>query len=105
MKRLLLIAVVFHLTLVPQQAPAADEVRARWQYDNGQFEHQTGKNWVETDDGGGRAEFREVERNADYIELYDKSRDIAVRLHHKKMYLKQPGEKQFNYFRDGMWVE
>jgi hypothetical protein len=82
-----------------------DVARVRWQYDIGRFEHRTGREWVETDDTGGRAEFREVERNADYVELYDRSRDIAVRLYRRQMYLKQPGERRFEYFRGGRWVE
>jgi hypothetical protein len=103
MKGMLPIVVVFGLFGTALQATAAVEARARWQYDNGQFEQLTGSNWLETDDTGGRAEFREVTRNMDYIELYDQSRDIAVRLYARQMYLKQPGEQQFQYFRNGQW--
>lgn len=88
-----------------QQTGAVDEVRAKWKYDIGRFEHKNEKNWLETDDQGGRAEFREVARNINYIEVYDKSRDIAVRLYKKKMTVKQPGEKEFKDFRDGKWAE
>ena len=71
---------------------------SQWQYDDGQFEQGQGKNWIETFDNGGNCYFQEVSRNRDYIEIYDKSRDIAVRLYKTKMYLKQPNSNTFDYF-------
>ncbi len=92
--------------LLGLQATAADETaRAKWRYDDGQFEQGQGKNWIETFDNGGNCYFQEVSRNRDYIEIYDKSRDIAVRLYKTKMYLKQPNSNTFDYFRDGKWID
>lgn len=58
MKGILPLVVLFALLVAGQQMAIADE--AKWKYDNGQFQHQKDKNWLETDDQGGRAEFREV---------------------------------------------
>jgi hypothetical protein len=99
------IAVMLVFLLVNAQIWGAPEARVCWLYEDGQFEHGKGKRWLETFDKGGEEHFREVERNSDYIELYDRSRDIAVRLYSKKMYLKQPGEETYQYFRSGSWGE
>lgn len=80
--------------------------RTRWNFAGGHFLLKDGKKqWVEMVDVKENAVFAETRRNANYVELYDKSRDIGVRLYAGKMYLKQPGKKNYDLFKGGDWAE
>jgi hypothetical protein len=62
-------------------AAQAQEVhRIVWQYDGGFFKDQGLGNWVEKN-WSGTYHFREVHRNREFVELYDGSRDVTVRLY------------------------
>src|SRR5438270_10049015 len=58
----------------------------------GDFTQQRGRDWLETN-GVASVPFRyrETNRTADYVELYDAERQLYVRLHNNSMYLKKPG--------------
>jgi hypothetical protein len=61
-------------------AAQAQEVhRLEWQYDGGFFKDQGLGNWVEKN-WSGTYHFRDVHRNREFVELYDASRDVSVRL-------------------------
>jgi hypothetical protein len=85
--------------------PALAGERLVWSYEGGFFADKDKKNWIE-ENPTGKYFFKEVDRNEDYIELYDKSRDCTVRLYKDAMYLKGLG--QFNDFvklYDGEWTK
>ncbi len=69
------------------------------------FRHVEGKAWRETGPrGDGLNNFEEVDRNAEYIELYDKSRNVYVRIfatHYKWKFGKDKWDGQL----DGKWVK
>lgn len=79
-----------------------------WQYSgavNGQFtpsRDQPGV-WVEMNTQA-TYYFREVARDRNYVELYDRSRDITVRLYSNVCFIRGPGAGgQFRYLYDGHW--
>lgn len=81
-----------------------DDCRAKWEYGTGRFELIGNGRWRETDNGGGTAQFVETRRRAEYIEIFDQSRDVGVRLYADKMFLKQPGPRNYEFFRPGRWI-
>jgi hypothetical protein len=70
-------------------------------YGNGAFKPDQGSTWVERN-WTGQYHFREVARTAQYVELYDQSRQVTVRLYAGESYYKTP---QTNWVRlyHGRW--
>ena len=79
--------------------------RYDWFYGRGYFHAVAGAGggWVETIDANEAFYFQQTDRNEAYVELYDGSRDVHVRLYGTAMYFKGPGEAQFRPFYDGHW--
>ena len=59
----------------------AQDKRTTFAYTKGSFERIAAGSWEEKRDDGSVSKFTEVTRTADYIELYDKGRDMKVRLY------------------------
>jgi hypothetical protein len=77
---LLMLVVVLLFGLAPSRVSAADD-RTTFAYKNGSFECVSPGSWEEKRDDGTVSKFTEVTRTAAYVELYDKSRDMKVRLY------------------------
>ncbi len=92
---------------VPANPPVADQ-RNHWTHTTGSFSgsfvHVRGMSWEERDNKTGQVTFRfeEKSRNADYIELFDGSRAISVRLYATKMMLHGPQFAWHDYYV-GQW--
>lgn len=86
---------------------AADHVGPRydWFYDIGYFHSLGGGTnaWSETIDGQEVYHFVQTNRTDTYVELYDASRRIYVRLFADRMTLKRPEDAYFSYFQAGHW--
>jgi len=88
------------LTLV-FAAPALAAERNYWRYHGGHFENTTGNRWEE------RAEdktfhFVEVDRTERFVQLFDKDRDVTVRLYSDRQE-DRTGNGQFHELRKGGW--
>ncbi len=76
--------------------------RTLWVYEGGSFENTSGTTWIETTKDV-KITFGEVTRNNDFIEMYDKNRELSVRLYDTRMYWRTPKDKQWNFLRRGRW--
>jgi hypothetical protein len=54
-----------------------------------------GTEWLEVGDDRAIARFREASRNADYLDLFDASRNMSLRLYLSKVFWKQPETEWF----------
>jgi len=89
------------------QAVAADHVgpRYEWFYDIG-YLHAIGGSptaWSETIDGVETFHFIQTNRTDLYVELYDASRQLYVRLFADRMTMKLAHEAYFTFFQAGNW--
>ena len=97
---------LFAANLAAEQQPAEPTQRLAWEHAERvcQFVDKGDDNWAEVDkDGKTTFEFRETRRNVDFIELFDKSRGLTLRLYKNAMYLKV-GEEFAKYY-EGRWVK
>lgn len=84
-----------------QPGPAA--ASKVWIYNGGFFAERGGGVWSERNNRN--FTFKEVARNDEFIELYDQSRDCAVRLYPDRMLLKGLGQfPTFTKYYDGQWL-
>ena len=106
--RLALISTLF-LTLfgwaAESQATVKVGPRYDWFYDNGNFHAVAGGAgmWIETIDAQEAYYFKQSDRNETFVELFDATRNLYVRLYGQSMSLRGPGETQFSFFRAGHW--
>lgn len=93
---------MFFSTLVSAQIKGP---RKDWFYGNNYFHyvHGTAGGWLETQDGRETFGFKETARNDKYIELYDSTRKIHVRLFDNEMKIFRPGDQLFKKLYDGHW--
>jgi hypothetical protein len=89
----------------------AEDTRQVWEHTRGLFKDQGNGVWVETDPHGALwNKFLEVDRTGEFVQLYDSSRDYAIRLHSAALYIKGgkgPGVRKFDDWTklmDGKWV-
>lgn len=61
-----------------------------WRYTGGLFAASGNGKWVQINTQG-TFYFREVARGQDFIEIYDQSRDVTVRLHDQACSIRHPG--------------
>ena len=103
-KRYALVLAVAVAALAVASPAQAQVKRLLWTYQGGFFEDRGMDRWVEKNEAG-TYYFKEVDRNAEFIELYDKSRDCSVRLYYDSMYLKGFNGKfpDFIKFYNGQW--
>jgi hypothetical protein len=76
--------------------------RNYWRHSGGHFENTVGNTWVEKIDYR-TFRFLEVERTAQYVELYDRTRDCTVRLFGDRCMVKFPGMPRFEEYCGGRW--
>ena len=106
--RLVLLSSIVGLSIArAPQAEASVRVGPRydWFHSGGYFHAVagTGGGWVETIGDNEAFYFRQTDRNDTYVELFDASRGMAVRLYADAMYLKAAGEAQYRRFYYGHW--
>ncbi len=71
--------------------------RTRFRYSTGSFIDRGGGNWIEVRDNGPSSRFVETQRNSSYIEMYDSSRGLRVRLYNDRAL--------GNHGSSGTWVQ
>ena len=80
-----------------------DELRrTRWVMKIGFFTETAGTNWVEWQNGKQNASFEKVGDDDEYVYLFDKSRDITVRLGKDRMAWRV-GDGNYNLLHEGAW--
>lgn len=95
---------VFWLEL--QELPKIE--RVHWSYRTGVFKHVGQGNWTEFCSDGDKYYFREVARNADYVELYERKRQLTLRIFGRtfsEMFYKTPRMPTWAMMYDGNWVK
>lgn len=78
---------------------AAD--REYWKHEKGHFENTSGNKWIEKTEKH-TYHFVEKDRKEKYVELYDKTRDISVRLYDHHCDVKK-GDGKFEKYYEGKW--
>jgi hypothetical protein len=81
--------------------------RNQWKYRTGIFKAVDKGNWIEFPDNGGKYNFKEVARKADYVELYEQERQLTLRIYgatYSKMFYKTPKMRNWALMYDGNWV-
>jgi len=103
-RRLALGLLFFGLATIGKASPHVS-LRYDWFHSGGYFHavSGTGGGWIETLGANEAFYFKQTERNDTYVELYDATRNLAVRLYGDAMYLKASGESQFHHFYSGGW--
>lgn len=89
-------------------APAIDPQRAKWSFPtspegaSGSIAQQDSGTWLETRSDNVSMTFQEVARTVEYVELYDASRQLYVRLLPDHMEWRREGQEWFRG-QDGGW--
>ena len=103
-----LVATIAHATVYAQEAPTAAS-RVAWQYKSsagiGSFSRIDGKQWHEQGPGGFELRFEETGRTPQYVELFDASREMRVRLHNERSEWRQGNNSNWAGLYDGRWVD
>lgn len=90
------------------QPPPNSPSRTLWKYDGGSFRDEGNGNWVERNTNA-TWRFKETQRTAEYVDLYDSSRGYSVRLRGDTNWIKG-GNDRVRKFADwtqlgrGKWV-
>ncbi len=73
----------------------------------GLFKHTGGPDWIENGPLGERYQFREVTRNKEFVEIFDKSREVEVRIYAKKYMWKHPKDTKGKWEGklEGHWLK
>jgi WD40 repeat protein len=94
--------VVIGLLMLLWAPRAFAEERTSWRYDKGSFEKTADGGWVEKA-ADGTYQFQEKERTDEYVELYDSSRKITVRLSANDCLVKVGDRGRFKRTYTGSW--
>src|SRR5262249_55066408 len=94
--------VVGLLVLLSARGAFAEE-HTSWRYDKGSFEKTKDGSWVEKA-ADGTYQFQEKERTDEYVELYDSTRKITVRLSANGCQVKVGDRGRFKPTYKGSWV-
>jgi hypothetical protein len=78
------------------------DTRNVWRYSNGYIKRE-GNLWVEYQNGVRGPTFRELGRTASYVELYDSSRNLTLRLTSSRMEWKQGANDSWKSYWSGSW--
>jgi tetratricopeptide (TPR) repeat protein/tRNA A-37 threonylcarbamoyl transferase component Bud32 len=79
--------------------------RSIWVHTGGAFIKTEGTAWVECGKAADRLYFTERNRNLEYVELYDQSRELTARLYATRMYWITRGQSNWNFLYWGYWEE
>jgi hypothetical protein len=88
------------LLLCPSQSHAGD--RIVWEYEGGYIENTQGQTWIERSPNANFA-FRETDRNNDFVELFDNSRNLFVRLYNDKLFFRRATDPDWSFNKPGRW--
>jgi hypothetical protein len=83
-------------------SPARAGDRIVWEYSGGYIENTQGQTWVEHS-AAATFNFRETDRNNDFVELFDASRNLFVRLYNDKLYFRGVTDQDWSYNKPGHW--
>lgn len=91
------------LFVVPTLGLAEDSTPSRgWYSSNYALRPSKERAWVETNQSRERT-YEEVARKPAYVELYDKQRNVSLRVYDTFIYTWQPGERKWVHVRNGRW--
>ena len=85
---------VFHFILMAAPTFAGD--RITWEYQGGYIDNVNGQAWVERSVNA-TFSFTETYRNVDFVEMYDQSRDLYVRLYNNALFFRQSSNPNWSY--------
>lgn len=87
-----------------QSAVAGD--RELWKFDGGFFIKLKGNRWQETSKtSDDKFHFVETARTDEYVEIYDKGRDLTIRLRKKMCTIQTGKSNKFEKLYDGGWAD
>jgi len=75
--------------------------REYWRHSNGHFENTEGNKWREKSPGG-TFNFVEQQRTLKFVQLYDRSRDVTIRLFDDRCMIRK-GDNPFELKYEGKW--
>lgn len=75
---------VFSFVLMGEGSVARADSRKVFETRGGVFVHISGDRWIEKRDGDVDSHFTELARTPAYVEIYDRSRKLSVRLYHNQ---------------------
>lgn len=89
-------------------AQGVSQPRTLWVYEGGWFEQVSPKKWVEMNrdlfrDGSDPISFTEVGRSSLYVDLYDATRTMFIRLSDGRMEWRQNASSSWNLLYLGRW--
>jgi hypothetical protein len=92
----------------PPQKPAAAERRASWIYfsdagKEGRIKKVNAFDWIENTTDGGQQRFVEVGRTPEYVELFDRTRALWLRLHAANAEMRHGPNARWYGLYDGHW--
>jgi|GEM_PF-1614033 len=90
----------------PQTKQVEDDLSAEWQSNNGSatFSTEDGTNWNEMENGVVKFKFKMKKETAEYVEIYDASRGITLRLYDDMIQFQwNGGESEWNVLAYGGW--
>lgn len=106
---LLLVGLLGCLAFANAGTPTAAKARAAWLYrvsgKDGWFKKEPDKQWIETTIDGGQMLFEEKSRTAEFVELFDRSRSMWLRLFSNHVEWRQGEKPQWFRLYDGRWVK
>ncbi len=74
-----------------------------WFYPGGYFLNMDGVGWTETQNGHTAFSFRQLAKTSEYVEIYDDSRHMHVRIHDSFFELRLDSAVNFTFFKNGGW--
>jgi len=77
--------------------------RTYWRLNDGAFEWLGGRKWRQVRDRGAPIPLRETDRTRKYVELYDESRQIYLRLYDDQAYQRGPDDEEWGAGAKGRW--
>ena len=92
------VAVLLFLCAPPSRAGD----RIVWEYEGGYIENTQGQTWVERSPNANFA-FRETDRNNDFVELFDNSRSLYVRLYNDRLFFRCVSDSGWAFNKFGKW--
>ena len=109
MRGVTLLALCLLASFSPASLADDNEDRSVWAYEGGWFSTKDGENWNElsfdiyNDNADKPLKFKELNRTKEYVEIYDASRKLSVRLSETKMEWKDDAQDEWNALHKGRW--
>ncbi|HEV8062620.1 MAG TPA: formylglycine-generating enzyme family protein, partial [Gemmataceae bacterium] len=89
---------------IPSEGPSRDVWVYKAPRHEGWFEREHGRQWIESTSDGGEMHFEEVGRTPDYVELFDRRRQLWLRLSADHVASKQGENHPWSHLYTGHWV-